>query len=239
MLKKPAIFATSVLDAASFIGGSLSPCEIVTVFGHWIGPKQLALFELDAQNEFPTLLGRARLFINGVAQRLIFASKEQLAAIVDCRLEPGGSSSPAQIQGAQVWVEFDGQQSNIVELPVSPTAPALFTTAQSGQGKTATLNQDGSVNSAANPAELGSTVVLFGTGQGVTEPFCDSAGLASTTELMPTVAQFAATVAGQPAALLFSGASPGLTCGLGQWNVTIPAALTEADANQDPTATTI
>ena len=37
----------------------------------------------------------------------------------------------------------------------------------------------------------------------------------------------------------FSGVAPGFTCGLNQWNVTLPEVITSADANTDPDATTI
>ena len=40
----------------------------------------------------------------------------------------------------------------------------------SGQGQAAALNQDGALNSAENPAAAGSVVVLYGTGEGQTDP---------------------------------------------------------------------
>ena len=49
-------------------------------------------------------------------------------------------------------------------------APALFSANSSGKGNGAILNQDNTPNSPANPAEKGSVVVLFGTGEGQTNP---------------------------------------------------------------------
>jgi len=238
MLKKPVVLGSAILGSAGFQSGPLSPCEIVTVFGHWIGPKALAVPGLDDDNEFALEAGGASVLLNGVAQRLIFASKEQLAYIMDCgkNWEGGGSQ---QASGVELMVEFNGQQSNPVMIEIEDTDPALFTVAQSGQGKVAAINQDGTLNSPQNPAPVGSTVALFGTGGGVTNPFCDSAGLASLTELQPTAASFASTVGGQEATVIFSGVSPGLTCGLNQWNVTIAEGVTAADANTDSTATTL
>lgn len=238
LLKEPLILAQGILNGASFKGGSLTPCSIVSVFGHWIGPKQLAVFALQ-NGLFPTVLGGTRLLINGTPQSLIFTFKEQLSAVVFCELGLLAAQSKAQSGRATISVDFDGQSSNQVLLPITPTDPALFTVSQTGVGKTATLNQDFSINTAANPAPVGTTVSLFGTGGGITDPFCDSSGLSSATELMPTVASFAATVGGQPATMVFSGAAPASTCGLNQWNVTVPQGLTAADANQDPDATTI
>ena len=50
---------------------------------------------------------------------------------------------------------------------VNRTSPGLFTITQSGSGQGAVLNQDGTVNSTANPARAGSTVVLYS--DGITE----------------------------------------------------------------------
>jgi uncharacterized protein (TIGR03437 family) len=46
-------------------------------------------------------------------------------------------------------------------------APAFFTTSGDGRGQIAAINQDGTINSPANPAARGSVITLFGTGQGV------------------------------------------------------------------------
>jgi len=238
MLKKPVVLASAILGAAKFQQGALSPCEIVTVFGHWIGPKKLAVPGLDSSNQFALAAGGAVVLLNGIAQRLIFASKEQLAFIMDCD-KNWESVEPAQSTGVELAVEYNGQLSNAVQIEIKDNDPALFTAAQSGQGKVAAINQDGTLNSPTNPAPVGSTVALFGTGGGVTSPFCDSAGLASVTELQPTVASFQSTVGGDAAPVVFSGVSPGLTCGLNQWNVTVAETVTAADANQDPTATTL
>ncbi len=57
---------------------------------------------------------------------------------------------------------------------VAEYAPGLFTVNQLGTGQAMALNQDGTGNSASNPAALGSTVKLFGTGEGpVTSPVPD------------------------------------------------------------------
>ena len=57
---------------------------------------------------------------------------------------------------------------------VAEYSPGIFTVNQQGTGQAMALNQDGSANSATNPAKLGSTVQLFGTGQGpVTSPVPD------------------------------------------------------------------
>ena len=69
-----------------------------------------------------------------------------------------------------VQIEYGGVTSPAVLLRVYGSVPALFTVDNSGGGQGAILNPDGSVNSSANPAAAGDTVVLFGTGGGDTDP---------------------------------------------------------------------
>src|SRR5260370_37165674 len=63
----------------------------------------------------------------------------------------------------QMTLEYKGRLSNSVTLPVSATSPGLFTIPGSG-GQGAILNQNGSVNSSANPADKGWIAPLLGTG---------------------------------------------------------------------------
>ena len=49
---------------------------------------------------------------------------------------------------------------------VAEYAPGLFTTNQQGTGQAMAINQDGTTNGSSHPAPLGSTVEVFGTGQG-------------------------------------------------------------------------
>src|SRR5205807_764416 len=69
-----------------------------------------------------------------------------------------------------IQVEYQGRSGNAVVLPVVASSPALFTLDSSGRGQAAILNQNGSVNSMANPATRGSIVSLYGTGEGATTP---------------------------------------------------------------------
>jgi uncharacterized protein (TIGR03437 family) len=46
------------------------------------------------------------------------------------------------------------------------SAPGIFTQDSSGRGQAAARNQDGSTNSAANPAKAGEVITLFATGLG-------------------------------------------------------------------------
>ena len=54
--------------------------------------------------------------------------------------------------------------------PVAPSSPGLFTADSTGHGQAAGLNQDGTANSATNPAHVGDVIVLYATGEGQTSP---------------------------------------------------------------------
>lgn len=96
-------------------------------------------------------------------------------------------------------------------MPVVAAVPVVFTANQTGTGRGAILNQNGSVNSAANPAAPGSIVVLFATGEGQTTPPGVDRLLATGSPLPRPVAQpTRLTVGGQEAEVVYSGAAPGL-----------------------------
>ena len=95
---------------------------------------------------------------------------------------------------------------------LSANAPRLFP---------AIFNQDGSLNSPTNPAVAGSIVVLYATGQGVTNPL-QMTGRAAVAPYSSPIAPVRVTVGGQNVELLFAGLAPG-TAGVMQVNVRLPA----------------
>jgi trimeric autotransporter adhesin len=75
--------------------------------------------------------------------------------------------APAAIAGlGSVPIEIVYQNTVIATIPVAvaDAAPALFTDAT---GEAAANNQDGTINSASNPAARGSVISLYGTGLGI------------------------------------------------------------------------
>jgi uncharacterized protein (TIGR03437 family) len=110
-------------------------------------------------------------------------------------------------------------------LNVAPSAPALFTAASSGTGQAAALNQDSSANSVSNPAAAGSVIVLFGTGEGQTNPAGQDGVVANGIYPAP-VQPVSVKIGGKPAQVLYAGAAPGEVAGLLQINAQIPAGVT-------------
>lgn len=208
-----------VTNAASFNTGGISAGEIITLFGIAMGPGTIQTAPSGA-TQFPTTLGGVQVTVGGYPAPLIYVRGDQISAIVPYEINRPFLANPT------VLVRYLGQTSNGVTLPQVGAAPGIFTTG-GGTGQGAVLNQNLSVNSAANPAARGEVVVLYLTGEGVTSP----AGV--TGRVTPSTAPFpqpvsglvTVTVDGQPATVEFYGSAPGLVAGVMQVNVRLPQGI--------------
>ena len=155
---------------------------------------------------------------------MVFAVSDQASAIAPFFLA-GRSSTTIQI-------EVNGQLSNTVTLPVAPTKPGIFSIDQSGGGQGAVLNQDFSINTAANPAARGSVVQIFMTGGGQTTLGGGvDGGLVSFTPPFPElIAPVSVTIGGQVVPVVYKGGAPGLVYGLVQINATVAAGVPSGSA---------
>jgi uncharacterized protein (TIGR03437 family) len=214
---------TKVTNSASYAVGPLSPGEIITLFAgdpaHPIGPATPAGLTIDSSTGLvSTTIGGVQVLINGFACPMIYASASQVSAVVPYQL--------AQFTTATVLVKFLGQSSNGVSMNVTTTAPGLFTANSSGTGPGAILNSNNSVNSPANPATRGDTVVVYMTGEGQTSPAGVTGKVttvSSTPPLTPApLLPVTITVGGQGANYSFAGQAPGFVSGVMQVNVVLP-----------------
>jgi uncharacterized protein (TIGR03437 family) len=207
------ISAAGILNAASFQGGGVSPGEIVTMFGSGMGPAIAAGLQLDAQGKAATQVAGTRVLFDGVAAPIVYTSAGQLSAIV-----------PYSVAGKAhtvIQVEYQGRRSNRVARPVVLFRPALFTANSSGKGQAAVLNQNSELNSGTNPADKGSIVVLYATGEGQTNPpGVDGlvAGAVAPKPLFPVRVK----IGGVDADVVYYGAAPGLVSGVLQVNAVVP-----------------
>lgn len=209
-----------VVSAASFTGGGIAPGQLVTIFGAGIGPAQLTGAQLTANGAVATTVAETRVLFGGVPAPLIYVSATQVSAIV-----------PYAVTGTttQMQVEFRGVRSNAITLPVTATAPGLFTANSSGKGPGAILNQDGSLNTAINAAQAGDIVVLFGTGEGAVEPAVADGTINAATFPKPKE-PITVRIGGKDAEVLYGGAAPGLVAGVFQINVKVPEGIEPGNA---------
>ncbi len=202
--------AGCVVDAASFGNPQIvSPGAIVTIFGSGIGPSQGAGFQF-AKGQLPTLLGGTEVLVNGEPASMLDANSEQLNLIVPYSV-PVGSLSTIQVVS-------NGTPANQLSAYVIEQGISIF---QYG-GAAAALNQDGTLNSAQNPAKPGSTVMLFATGGGQTNP-PSMAGGVTPLGLFPLVNTPQVQIgSGSPLTIEYAGGAPGLLSGVTQINVQLP-----------------
>jgi len=209
-VRVPAVTAEGVVNAASYEAGKVSPGEIIVIFGSDLGPAELKTLEV-AGGRVTSALSNVSITFDGVAAPLIYVSGGQSSAIVPYSV---GSALMTEMR-----VESNGVVSGPVSIPVTAAVPGLFSADSSGSGQGAILNQDGSVNSASNPADVGSVLVLFGTGEGQTDPMGQDGLLAVGPTLPKPQLPVRVEIAGEAQEILYAGAAPQLVAGVIQVNV--------------------
>jgi len=216
----PVASAAGVVNAASFLGGAVAAGEIVTLFGTGIGPANLVGASLTRFGFVDTLAGETSVLFDGIPAPVIYSSAAQTSVIV-----PYAVSGKAN---TQMVVEYQGRRSVPVAIPVAAAAPALFSATATGKGNGAILNEDTSFNSAANPAAKGSVIVLYGTGEGQTNPAGIDGRIASTVFPKP-LTPITVRIGALDAEVLYFGAAPGLVAGVFQVNARVPADAPSGD----------
>lgn len=166
----------TIVNAASLALGDLAPGEILTIFGSGFDPKQ------------------TQLLFDGKSATTFYIGASQINALAPATLTPGATT--------QVSIVVDGSAVAVFSPNVVGAAPGIFTVA-GGTGQAAAINQDGTANSASNPAARESIMVLYATGQG------------------QDLSAVSLTIGGYPAVLLYAGPAPGYP-GLMQINAQIP-----------------
>jgi len=210
----PQILPHAVVSTAAMLLAPLAPGELVTLFGTDLGPAGGVSNKPDGSGRFTTQLAGVSVLFNGVPAPVLYAQAYQVNAIVPFGIAPGAT--------ALVQVTYNGKTSRGASVAVVEAAPEVFMLQPPPRsGPAAALNQDGSINSPANPAPAGSIIVLYATGAGVMNPTLrDGAVVADTTPkpVLPVSVLFA----GVSAEILYAGSAPGLVAGVLQINARIP-----------------
>jgi uncharacterized protein (TIGR03437 family) len=228
----------AVVHSASFLAGSAAPGEIVSLFGQSMGPATGVRAQLDEQTgRLRTALGGVIVLFDGVPAPLFFVRGDQINVQV-----PYGVAGRSN---SQVVVVFNENVSNVFSIPVAESAPALFLL--SGTSRAVAFNQDGTLNTPQNPALRGQVVILYGTGEGLTNPAAQDGRLAPGQEpLQRPILPVRVTFGASEASLKFAGSAPNFS-GLLQINAQIrsnaptgdavPVRLTVGNASSPPGAT--
>jgi uncharacterized protein (TIGR03437 family) len=173
---QPLAFALAgAVNAASLLPGPIAPGSLVRLVNTGIASGQLP----GVQVEF----GSAAAQVLSVdASGILILTPQNIAGI------------------SEIDVFYQSAQIAAIPTTAADSAPALFA---DSAGEAAATNQDGSVNSATNPAARGSAISLYGTGLG-----------------NPS-AQVGVTIGGYPAQVLYAGPASSYP-GLFQINALIP-----------------
>lgn len=219
---KPLLVSSGVVDGASTQPGAVTPGKIVVLYGSRIGPNSLTQSTPAGGGKISTSLASTQVLFDGIPAPLLYASSDQVAAIV-----PYGIDGK---NGTQMQVINGSLSSDPVALPVSQAAPSVFSVNLSGTGPAAVLNQDGmTVNSSSNPAPRGSVISIYATGEGQTSPAGVDGLVAAGTPLPRPTRAVTVRIDGQPAEVQYAGAAPGAVAGLMQVNVKIPVGVSTGD----------
>ena len=170
---------TGIVNAASYAAAGLAPGEITTIYGANFGEGATVNF-------------------NGMAAPMIFSTPTAVAAVVPFEV--------AGLARVTTQVTYNGLQSTPEPLPVAASAPGIFSLNASGSGPGAILNQDYSVNSATNPAAVGSVVMIYATGGGLTAPKGVTGALAPGAE--PLASKVTVSMDGVDAPVWYAGSAP-------------------------------
>jgi uncharacterized protein (TIGR03437 family) len=151
-----------IVNGASYLVESgIAPGQLLTIFGRGLGPEPLEA--VDPAGPLPVSAAGTEVDIAGIPALLLAVSSNQINVIVPPGLPPSGQAAiEIRRNGAVIYTW------QMEAVPQNPTPLIEFNAA--GQldiqyvPLAHALNQDGTVNSAQNPAATGSVVTIVATG---------------------------------------------------------------------------
>ncbi len=157
---------TGIVNSAGFAtSDEVAPYELISIYGLSIGP-QTPLAAQVVNSAVGNDLNGVQVLFDGMPAPLLYAGPTQLDAIV-----------PSEVYGhdtTTIQILTPSGRLNGPTMQVRPSQPGVVLSAALAPGMflpaappAAALNQDGSVNSAAKPAALGSIVSVWVSGAGL------------------------------------------------------------------------
>ncbi len=198
---------SSITCAAYSAPRAIAPGLVVTLWGEAIGPET-AVAAQAAGGKLPTELAGTRVFFDGIPAPLLWVSDRQVNAVAPWGLEPGTL--------VNVELEYRGERSPVLRVPVVEAVPAIF--------RGAILRQDYSVPGYGNRVRPGEVIMIWATGLGPVEPAVEDGRIQG--DVLPKpVLPITATIGGRPAKVLYAGGAPGFVAGAFQVNVVVPSGV--------------
>ncbi len=198
---------------------AIAPGEIVDIFGNGIGPAEPVSAPAVSAG-LPIALGGVEVLFDGYPAPLLSAGPNQIRAIV-----------PYETVNYTARVDVQVLSDHIAVGPfttkIAPQVPSIFTLNGTPEGQALMINQDGTLNSAGNPAPQGSTVTVYATGLGNTDPPLATGAIATAAAPLALASKLTIIAAyvspSQPGPqITYAGAAPGFAAGLVQINFKLP-----------------
>ncbi|MDQ6664450.1 MAG: hypothetical protein M3Z23_08655 [Acidobacteriota bacterium] len=206
-LSDPGVLAIANAASLELLAG-VSPGELVTIFGVGLGPADGIAATPGADGLFPTELGGLRVLFGSKAAPLFYAGPNQINVQV-----PFDFGYPLTVEVLTPVSIAAMQIGRVSSLGIFHQANSIFAAA---------LNQDGSVNSASNPAAPGSVISLFATGLPSHFGQVDGALSPGPDPIPPGLLNLRAISGFSFLPILYAGAAPGLIDGVNQINIQLP-----------------
>ena len=151
----------TVIHGGTLREQAVAPGTIVTIFGSGLGPFDGVKGQITAAGALETEVAGVRVLFDDVAAPLFFVQDKQINAQVPYEVA-GRADTEVRVMSGDV-------PKGRVRIPVKDAAPGILT-ATGGTGQAIATNENGSLNSAGNPAARGSVVTIYATGDGQIGP---------------------------------------------------------------------
>jgi uncharacterized protein (TIGR03437 family) len=208
----PSCMAQALLNSATLDGTPAVPGALISLVGYGIGPDS-GVAASPGTNGYPTTLSGVQVLFDGVPAPITYVQSTQVNAQVPFELAGKASTS--------ITLNYGGATYGPLKVPTQFAAPGFFRLQPDVSTQAYAVNQDGTFNSASNPAPRGSIISLWGTGFGSTDPGCATGG-----ENQPGPANLGGGLSVQVmngGPVLYAGGAPTLACGIFQVNMVVPA----------------
>lgn len=211
---------TASITNAAQSGAGIAANTWITIVGTGLAATKRSWMAEDfgtSGTTLPTSLDGVRVTLNGEPGYISYVSPTQINLLTPAFLSPGGASQ------VDVVVSNNGLTSATASTGVEIVAPSFFLADITGH--IAATHGDYTLISSTAPATPGETIILYGNGFGATTPAITKGQAQS--KVAPLVILPTITFNGNPATIEFGGLTG---TGLYQFNVTVPAGLTDGDA---------
>ncbi len=211
--------------AESNLSSNIAPGELLNIYGLNIGPPVPFSSAFDASGHLPVQAAGVQVEFNGTPAPILSMDTQHATVAVPFAVREGDTVA--------IVIHANGTVSNSYQLLAAAAEPQIFNSVPPSIGSfggALALNQDGSLNSSANPASGGSIVTVFVNGAGMMNPAAaeGSDGQLNQAPVLPVSATYSTEYDirygrdPSPLTITYAGGSPGLLAGLMQVNLRLP-----------------